>query len=107
MDPKDLEPVLGGRLLDAHFCAAMDEIASFDAMVKEGVEGRRWFPATFRLSANGMNGAGEVRFANGDGFAQLYGDAWPAGGCVPVERDDDWGLLPMLRKLAQRSKTTI
>lgn len=97
LEPRDLRQVFGGKLLAAYDRAALEEVAAFDAMVRNAVESDTAFSATFRLH----DGApGEVCFSNINGHAMLYGPAWRGGSGAPVRWDEWWGLLPMLRELA-------
>ena len=96
---RDLRRVFHGRLVDAYATAAVEEVAAFDAMVREAVEAGRAFPATFRLRRG--RAEGEVCFSNINGHAMLYGDFEGSRG-APVEWDESWGLMPMLRRLGER-----
>lgn len=97
LKPRDLRNVFGGKLQAAYNRAAVEEVAAFDAMVREAVENNKAFPATFRLQ---KGASGEVCFSNINGHAMLYGSAWRGGGGVMVRWDESWGLLPMLQDLA-------
>ncbi len=100
--PRDLRRVFHGRLVDAYATAAVEEVAAFDAMVREAVGAGRAFPATFRL--RGGRAEGEVCFSNINGHAMLYGDFEGSRG-APVEWNESWGLMPMLRRLGERLRT--
>lgn len=98
LKPRDLRKVFCGKLVDAFNRAAVEEVVTFDAMVRDAVENHKAFSATFRLLQDGA--FGEVCFSNINGHAMLYGSAWRGGGGAPVKWDEHWGLLPMLRELA-------
>ena len=83
--------------MEAYNRGALEAVVEFDAMVRNAVENDKAFSATFRLRDGA---AGDVCFANINGYAQLFGPAWRGGGGVPVKWDEWWGLLPMLRELA-------
>lgn len=97
LKPRDLRKVFCGKLVDAYNLAALEEVESFDAMVRDAVTNNKAFSATFRLHDGAL---GEVCFSNINGYAQLFGSAWRGGGGAPVKWDEWWGLLPMLRELA-------
>ena len=73
LSPGDLRTVFCGKLVDAYNHAAVEAVAAFDKMVREAIERKTAFSATFRLHDGAL---GEVCFANINGHAMLYGSAW-------------------------------